>query len=121
LTARFDFSRGTLSSLGSRSLQRTVCMNAESSVRARGRLCTTLRFPRSPVLNKRSVAGRVISKASAPKLKHGAMAVRHWVILKGEIAFEQIGNGDRQRPWCSLAFANVPQRFTPQKLPKALK
>jgi hypothetical protein len=38
--------------------------------------------------------------------------------IECEIVFGQIGNGDRQRPWCSLAFANVPQRL-PQKLPKA--
>jgi hypothetical protein len=40
------------------------------------------------------------------------------MILKGEIAFEQIGNGDKQRPWCSLAFANVPQRLLPKNSPK---
>jgi hypothetical protein len=38
-----------------------------------------------------------------------------------EIAFGQIGNGDRQRPWCSLAFANVPQRLLPKNSPKQLK
>jgi hypothetical protein len=63
------------------------------------RLCTTLRFPRSPVLNKRGVATTTHLKGSAPKLKHGAMAVRHWMILQGEIAFGQIGNGDT---FCSL-------------------
>jgi hypothetical protein len=58
------------------------------------RLCTTLRFPRSPALNKRGAAATSGLKASAPKLKNGAMAVRHWMILQGEIAFGQIGNGD---------------------------
>ena len=56
-------------------------------------------------------------KPSAPKLKHGAMAVRHWMILKGEIAFEQIGDGDRQRPcarWRPLTFSNVYSPKTPQ-------
>jgi hypothetical protein len=57
-------------------------------------------------------------KASAPKLKHGAMAVRLLMILKGEIAFEQIGNGDRQRPCAPLASANVPQRLLPKNSPK---
>src|SRR5262245_52026816 len=37
-------------------------------------------------------------KASAPKLKHGATAMRHWMILQGEIALGQVGNGERQRP-----------------------
>jgi hypothetical protein len=37
-----------------------------------------------------------------------------------EIAFGQIGNGDRQ-PWCSLAFANVPHRLLPKNSPKQLK
>src|SRR5262245_52369090 len=56
-------------------------------------------------------------KASAPKLKHGAMAVRHWMILQGEIAFEQIGNGNRQRPcarWRPPTFRNVYSPKTPQ-------
>ena len=53
-------------------------------------------------------------KASAPKLKHGAMAVRHWMILQGEIALGQIGNGDIL---CSLASANVPQRLLPKNSP----
>ena len=37
-----------------------------------------------------------------------------------EVAFGQIGNGDRQRPWCSLAFANAPQRLLP-KTPEAAR
>ena len=56
-------------------------------------------------------------KASAPKLKHGSMAARHWMILKREIAFEQIGNGDRQRPyarWRPPTFRNVYSPKTPQ-------
>src|SRR5262245_23381763 len=56
-------------------------------------------------------------KASAPKLKHGAMAVRHWMILQGEIALGQIGNGDRQPPsarWRPPTFSNVYSPKTPQ-------
>ena len=56
-------------------------------------------------------------KASAPKLKHGSMAARHWMILKREIAFEQIGNGDRQRPyvrWRPPTFRNVYSPKAPQ-------
>jgi hypothetical protein len=67
--------------------------------------------------NKRGVAATSHLKASAPKLKNGAMAVRHWMILKGEIAFEQIGNGDRQRPcarWRPPTFRNVYSPKTPQ-------
>ena len=60
------------------------------------RLCTALRFPRSPALNKRGAAATSGLKASAPKLKNGAMAVRHWMIRQHEIPFGQIGNGDRQ-------------------------
>jgi hypothetical protein len=70
----------------------------ESSVCAR-RLCTTLRFPRSLLLNKHGVVATSHLKASAPKLKHGAMAVRHWMILKGEIAFEQ--NWQRRQRRCA--------------------
>jgi hypothetical protein len=43
--------------------------------------------------------------------------VRLWMILKGEIAFEQIGNGDRQRPcarWRPPTFRNVYSPKTPQ-------
>jgi hypothetical protein len=36
------------------------------------------------------------------------------MILKGEIAFEQIGNGDKQRPWCSLAFATFRNVYSPK-------
>ena len=57
-------------------------------------------------------------KASAPKLKHGAMAVRHWMILQGEIAFGQIGQRDTL---CSLASANVQQRLLPKNSPKRSK
>ena len=56
-------------------------------------------------------------KASALKLKHGAMAVRHWMILQGEIALGQIGNGDRQQPsarWRPPTFSNVYSPKTPQ-------
>ena len=56
-------------------------------------------------------------KASAPKLKHGAMAVRHWMILQGEIALGQIGNGDRQplsARWRPPTFSNVYSPKTPQ-------
>jgi hypothetical protein len=56
-------------------------------------------------------------KASAPKLKHGAMAVRHWMILQGEIALGQIGNGDRQQlgaRWRPPTFSNVYSPKTPQ-------
>jgi hypothetical protein len=97
----------------------------ESSVHARGAYalrhasrCTTSRFPRSPVLKKRSVAATSHLKASAPKLKHGAMAVRHWMILQGEIAFGQIGSGDTL---CLLASADVRQRLLPKNSPKRLK
>ena len=37
-----------------------------------------------------------------------------------EIAFGQIPR-HRQRPWCSLAFANVSQRLLPKNSPKQLK
>jgi hypothetical protein len=55
-------------------------------------------------------------KASAPKLKHGAMAVRHWMILQSRLGrlATAIGSGPM--------LAGVRQRsatFTPQKLPKA--
>jgi hypothetical protein len=70
------------------------------------------------VLKKRGVAATSHLKASAPKLKHGAMAVRHWMILQGEIAFGQIGSGDTL---CSLASADVRQRLLPKNSPKRLK
>jgi hypothetical protein len=58
------------------------------------------------------------SQGFRPKLKNGAMTVRHWMILQGEIAFGQIGNGDTL---CSLASANVQQRLLPRNSPKRLK
>jgi hypothetical protein len=46
-----------------------------------------------------------------------ALAVRRMILQmdRCEIAFGQIGNGDRQR---ALASANVPQRLLPKNSPK---
>jgi len=67
--------------------------------------------------NTRGVAATSHLKALAQKLN----TVRWLCGIGCEIAFGQIGNGDRQRPWCSLAFANVPHRLLPKNSPKQLK
>ena len=51
-------------------------------------------------------------KASAPKLKHGSMAARHWMILKRS-RLSKLATA-----LCSLASVNVPQRLLPKNSPK---
>ena len=65
-----------------------------------------------------SIISRAIGRALQPRSSN---TVRWLCGIGCEIALGQIGNGDRQRPWCSLAFANVPQRLLPKNSPKQLK
>jgi hypothetical protein len=71
----------------------------------------------SPVLNKR-VAGRIISSQGfSPEAQTRFDGRAAWMILKGEIAFVQIGNSDRQRlcaRWRPPTFRNVYSPKTPQ-------
>jgi hypothetical protein len=69
------------------------CMSAGVVSTCARRFCTALRLPRSPVLSKRGVAATRRLKARSSNTVRGCAAR---MIPQGEIAFGQIGNGDRQ-------------------------
>jgi hypothetical protein len=64
----------------------------------------------------RAVSRRRVISRLQPR---SSRTVRWLCGIACEIAFGQISNGDG--PWCSLAFANVPQRLLPKNSPKRLK
>ena len=79
--------------------------------------------PAAPAGSLHECGERAVSRRRAiSRLQPRSSNTVRWLCGIGcEIAFGQIGNGDRQRPWCSLAFANVPQRLLPKNSPKQLK